>query len=115
MELELTIYTDRTLKEIEKKYATSDFKLSTGVAEDLLDLINIDMFNGELEENQQLGELLKVVVKGKNAFKDILKNVFDGLTDDECSRTDLKEFVRVVYNIITYTIGNLFSIADEKN
>lgn len=114
MEVRLNIYTDETLKEIEKTYVQNDFKLATSVAEDLLDLINIDMFIGT-DENAAMKELFKVVLKGRPQFKTLLKRVFDGLTDDEIKRTNLKEFVQAIYNIAVYTIAGLFDLADEKN
>lgn len=115
MELKLNIYIDEELSGIEKTYTRQDFELSTAVAEDILDLINIDMFTGELSETQQFAQLAQLVVKGKAAFKDLVKKVFKGVTEDELRRTSLKEFVRVVYNIIVYTIAGLTSVADQKN
>ena len=115
MELKLNIYTDKRLSEVEKTYVCNDFEISLAVAEDILDLVNVDMFTNKLTEDEQFTMLIKLVVGGKEKFKDLVKNVFVEITDDELKRTKLKDFVKVVYNIIVYAIAGLTSIADEKN
>lgn len=114
MEVRLNIYKTLELEEIEKTYVIDDFKIATGVAEDLLDLVNIDMFL-DGDENKQMAELLKVVVKGRPQFKVLMKKCFKGLTDEEITRTNLGEFVKAVFNIAIYTIAGLMNLADEKN
>lgn len=115
MELKLNVYTDETLKEVEKTYISNDFEISTGVAEDVLDLIDIDMFAGKLNEDQQMIQLIKTVIKGKSAFKRIVKNIFAGITEDELDRTKIKEFVKVLYDAIVYTIAGIIEVSPEKN
>lgn len=112
MELKLNIYTDEKLKEIETTYTVNDFELSTGAVEDLLNVINIDMLDGGLDalsDESQLVVLLKTIVGGVNVFKDILKNVFDELTDDKLRRTKASEILMCVAQIIKYSMGELFS------
>ena len=115
MELKLTIYKDTRLSEVEKTYVTSDFKISLAVAEDILALVNVDMFTNKISEDEQFTMLLKLVIGGKDKFKDLVKNVFVELTDDELKRTELKEFVKLVYNIVVYAIAGLTNLVDEKN
>lgn len=115
MELKLNIYNNTRLSEIEKTYTCNDFAISVAVAEDILDLVNIDMFTGNLTEEDQLKALVKLVICGKDKFKDLVKNVFPELTDDELKRTNLKEFVKVLYDIVVYTIAGLTSVSDSKN
>lgn len=115
MELKLNVYTDEKLKELEKTYTCNDFALSTGVVEDLLDLINIDLFTGKLSQEEVLVEIAKIVIKGKPAFNNIVKNIFDGLSDDEIRRTNLREFVKVLYDTVVYTIAGLMEVSPEKN
>lgn len=118
MELKLNIY-DR--KEIVHTYIANDFELSTGVCEDLLNLINIDMFEGGLEalsDEAKVTEFLKTIVGGVSIFKDILKEVFDGLTDEEIKKTKLKEVISCVAAIIKYSITGLtssFGLTTSKN
>lgn len=60
-------------------------------------------------------EVLKIVVKAFGKFKPLMKEVFDGLTDEEYNRTAIKEVARVVVNIVTYTVTELFAVSDTKN
>jgi hypothetical protein len=119
MELKLNIYVDRKLKEVEKTYVVNDFELSTGACEDLLNIINIDMFDGSLEalsDESKLAEMLKMIVGGVSVFKDILKDVFDELTDDEIKRTRTSEIIKCVASIIKYSITGLTSsFGSSKN
>lgn len=115
MELKLNIYTTKSCRELEKTYVSDDFKLSVGVAEDILDLIDIDLFVGDMDEGQQMLQLIKTVIKGKSAFKDIVKNIFEGITDDELGRTDIREFCKVLYDAVVYTIAGIIEVSPEKN
>lgn len=116
MELKLHIYNK---KEIVNTYIANDFELSTGVCEDLLNLINIDMFDGGLEalsDEAKIMEFLKTIVGGVSLFKDILKEVFDELTDDEIRNTKISEVLKVVATIIKYSITGLTSsFGNSKN
>ena len=119
MELKLNIYKSRKLKEIEKTLVAEDFELSTGICEDMLKLINIDLFEGvtALSEEDQFVEIFKIVVGGFDIFKDLLKDVFDDLTDEEIERTKVKEVAYIVFRIVKYSLENLFSSfrGNEKN
>lgn len=118
MELKLNVYVNRRLKEVEKTYSTNDFELSTGACEDLLNIINIDMFEGGLEalsDEAKITEVLKTIVGGVSVFKDILKDVFEGLTDDEIGRTKASEIINCVASIIKYSVTGLFSSFGSKN
>lgn len=118
MELKLNVYTNKKLKEIEKTYTVNDFELSTGTCEDLLDLINIDMFEGGLEalsDEGQIIQVLRTIVGGIPVFKDLLKDVFDGLTDDEIKRTKASEIIYCVACIVKYSIVGLTSSFGSKN
>ncbi len=112
MELKLNIYTDRKLKKIEKTYTANTFDLSTGVCEDLLHIVKIDMFENGLEiltEETQIVEVVKMVVSNLDTFKDLLKEIFDGLTDDEISRTSMKEIAKAVVLCIKFSLVEMFA------
>ena len=123
MELKLNIYTDRKLKEVEKTYTANDFELSTGVVEDVMNCINIDAFEGGLEalsSDGQINTIVPMIYGAYSTFKDLLKDAFDGLTDDEIKRTKMKEIAKVVIDIIKYSFAELgksvgFSNSKGKN
>ena len=113
MELKLNVYNG---KEIEKTSTADDFMLMTGTCEDILQVIDIDAFGGKLDEKALGMEILKVVIKSFGKFKPMMKEIFDGLTDEEYSRTAIKDVAGVVVQIVMYTITELFSgITPSKN
>lgn len=111
MELKLNIYTDRKCKEIEKTLVANDFELSTGICEDIMSIVDIDLIEGgeALSEESQVIEVMKIVVRSFSTFKVMLKEVFDDLTDEEIGRTKMKEIAFVVVQILKFAIKNLFS------
>lgn len=111
MELKLNIYTDKKCKEIAKTLIVQDFELSTGVCEDVLRLIKVDEIDGitAMSEESQAELLIDIITNNFEQFKDLLKNVFDDLTDEDLSKTKIKEMMRVVALIIKFSFATLFS------
>ena len=117
MELTLTVYTNTKLKEVENKYTVNDFELSTKACEDLLNLINIDMFEGGLEalsEESRIIEIIKPMLNGRQVFYDIIKDVFD-VNDDQLGRTKISEILKCLACIIKYSLTGLVSTFKGKN
>lgn len=112
MELKLNIYKGR---EIEKTYTSNDFMLMTGTCEDILKLIDIDKFSSNLSETELGMEILKIVIKAFDKFNVVMKEIFDGLTDEEYKRTQIKDVAGIVVQVVIYTINELFSISNRKN
>ena len=112
MELRLNIYKDR---KVEKTYTTKDFTLMTGTCEDILKLIDIDKFNNGLNNEAATMEIIKIVIKAFGKFRPLMQEIFAGLSDEEYSRTSIKEVASVVIQVVTYTITELFNISTVKN
>lgn len=96
-DLKLNIYRG---KDIEKTYVAEEIDIMFGTVEDLLDVIDFDNLNDEKE-------VVKVVIKTLNNLKPFLKQIFDGLTDDEIKRTKVKELVPLFVDIVTHTMDEL--------
>lgn len=117
MEITLNIYTSRALREVEKTYTTNEFALSFGACEDVLAVVNLDLFEGgiqALSDESKSVEIIKIVVSAFPIFKDILKNVFDGLTDDEIGRTKIADIAKIVVEIVKYSFGSLVGSIGTK-
>lgn len=110
MELKLNVYENGSVK---KTYTSSEIDLDTGTCEDLLNLVDIDKLNGK-NENELGVEVIKIVSKALPTFKPILKQVFVGITDEELRATKVKELAKVIINIISYTLKELFTF-NSKN
>lgn len=114
MELKLNVYKGKT---VEKTYTAEDYALRTGTCEDILGLVDVDKIDLKNIEDDAAAmvEVVKVVIKAFNSFKPMMMDIFDGLTEDEYRRTNIKDVARVVLNVVKYTFGELFAIASSKN
>lgn len=111
MELKLNIYTSRLCREVEKTVTANDFELSTGVCEDVLEIINIDMFEGglaALSEESQTELVIGLIKNGYPFFMQLVKEIFE-ITDDEAKRIKVSEVAGVVMSIVKYSFTQLAS------
>lgn len=117
MELKLNIYTDDFCTEIARVATAGEFKLSLGICEDVLDIINIDMWEGGLDalSDESMRELsIGIIRDAFPFFKKIIKRLFN-LTDEEVRNTDLVDIAKVVVAIIKYSISQLRSSLGVNN
>ena len=103
-DLRLNIYNGKT---IEKTYVAEEIDIMFGTVEDLLDVIDFDNLNDEKE-------VVKVVIKTLNNLKPFLKQIFEGLTDDEIKRTKVKELVPLFVDIVKYTMDELKALMSKN-
>ena len=103
-DLRLNIYNGKT---IEKTYVAEEIDIMFGTVEDLLDVIDFDNLSDEKE-------VVKVVIKTLNNLKPFLKQIFDGLTDDEIKRTKVKELIPLFVDIVTYTMEELKALMSKN-
>lgn len=109
MQLKLNIYGDRLCRKIEKTVTANDFELSTGVCEDVLNIINIDMFEGGLAAlgDDSMRELATGIIKdGYPFFVELIKEIFE-ITDDEAKRIKLADVATVMLEIVKYSFTQL--------
>lgn len=105
-------------KEIIKTYEAETAFLSLGVCEDILKAVDIEsLITGYNDPEKQLAigaSILKVVISNFDSFKELLKDTFEGLTDDELRNTDIGEVASTITEIVTYSVNKLFSITASK-
>lgn len=109
MELKLNIYADRLCRKVEKTVTAQDFELSTGVCEDVLNMINIDMFEGGISalSDESMQELAIGIIKnGYPFFVELIKEIFE-ISDDEAKRIKVAEVATVILEIVKYSFGQL--------
>ena len=102
--------------DIEKTCTAKDFELSLGICEDVLNMINIDMFEGGLTtlSTESQNELFTTLVKnGLPFFREMIQELFD-LTDEEVKKTKLSDIVKVVIDIVKYSFSQLASSLGGK-
>lgn len=112
MELKLNIYNDSG---IEKTYIVQDFRLKTGVCEDILEIVEIDKFSNlqNLSDDDAL-QLLPMMIKFSRQFRTIMMQIFPELTEEEYKNTDMSEVAGVAWQVIMYTISSLFNISGKN-
>lgn len=109
MELKLDIYTTRLCREVERTATAQDFELSTGVCEDVLDIINIDMFEGglsALSEESKTELVIGIIKNGYPFFMELIKEIFE-ISDSEAKRVKIADIAKVVLDIIKYSFSQL--------
>ena len=97
MELKLNIYKGKT---IEKTYKAETFDIMFGTVEDLLNIIDLEKLNNDTE-------IAKLVIKVFPLLKPLLKDVFEGVTDDELRRTKIKELIPLFVDIFVFALKEL--------
>lgn len=116
MDLKLNIYMDDFCTEVARVATAGEFKLSLGICEDVLDIIQIDMWEGGLSAltEESMREIsIGIIRDAFPFFKKIIKRIFD-LTDEEVRNTDLVDIAKVVVEIIKYSISQLGSSLGVK-
>ena len=111
MELKLNIYEK---KNIVKTYTAETYDLMFGTVEDLLNVIDIDNIQAG-DKTELVKAIAKILAHSLDIVKPFLKDVFDGLTDDELRNTKLKEIVDVLATVITYSINQITKGNNGKN
>lgn len=107
--MKLNIY-DR--KNVVKTYTADSYDLMFGTVEDVANAIKLDEIqNGS--ETEILKAIIAMAMTSKEVVKDLLKDIFEGITDDEIRHTRVRDQAAVLYEVVTFTFKGL--IGHEKN
>lgn len=111
MELKIDVYEDRLCRKIARTATANDFELSTGICEDVLNMVNIDMFAGGVDalSDETMKNLLLVIVKdGFPFFVELVREIFE-LTEAEGKHLKLDDIAQVVLGIVKHAFRQLAS------
>lgn len=101
-------------KKIVKTYEAETYDLMFGTVEDFIELVDLD----KLQTGSD-AEIIKlvggVVLKGMDVIKPLLKDVFEGLTDEELRNTKVSEIASVLVDIVKFAVTELSKGANGKN
>lgn len=107
----LNIYEKR---KIVKTFEADAYDLPFGVIEDVADVIRLD----ELKTGSDV-EMIKlaggVILKCKDTVKDLMKGIFDGITDEDLRHASTTEMAEVLVEVVKYTISQLSKGVTRKN
>lgn len=109
--MKLNIYEN---KKVVKTYTADTYDLPFGVVEDIADVLDLDSLKTGSD-----AEILKLVGKGAlrsmGTVKNLLKDMFEGLTDDEIKKTTVKEIAICLMDVATFTLTQLNIGGKGKN
>ena len=93
-------------KELIKTYEANEYELMFGTVEDMIDAAKLDKIESGTDAEIVMAAT-NLVTTSMDTVKDLLKDVFDGLTDDEIRHTRVSEIVNVIVDVIMYAIGQI--------
>ena len=111
MELKLNIYEKR---KVIKTYTTETYDIMFGTVEDLINVIDLDSFTKD-DDDDFIKAIGKIIVNSMDIIKPLLKDIFEGLTDEELRKTKISEIVKNVIEIVKFSIAQMGKGGNEKN
>lgn len=109
--MELNIYEK---KQVVKTYKTDVYDLMFGTVEDVANAIKLDELTtgSDVEIMKMIG---KLVLTSMDTIKGLLKDIFDGLTDEELKNVKVSEIAIVLVDVVKFTVAQLNLGAKGKN
>lgn len=105
--LKLNIYSETNKNEVEKTYTADGYDLMLGTTEDILAVIDFEKMHDQTA-------LAVMIVKCYSLLKPLLKDIFEGLTDDELRRVKFKELIPL-FGEICNSIVESFGVFNQGN
>lgn len=93
-------------KSIVKTYEANAYELMFGTVEDLIDAAKLDKIESGTDAEIVMAAT-NLVTNSMDTVRELLKDIFDGLTDDEIRHTRVSEIVNVIVDVIMYAIGQI--------
>ena len=93
-------------KEVIKTYEADEYELMFGTVEDMIDAAKLDKIESGTDAEIVMAAT-NLVTTSMDTVKDLLKDVFDGMTDDEIRHTRVSEIVNVIVDVIRYAISQI--------
>ena len=107
-------------KQIVKTYEAQTYNLMFGTVEELIKEVDLDSFAGEegITNAKVLEAVSRMMVNSMGTIKDLLMDMFEGITEDEIRNTTIIEIAGVLVDTVIYTVTELnrsFGWGAEKN
>lgn len=96
--LTLNIYNKN--KEVEKTLTAEGYDLMLGTCEDIMAIIDVDKMNDN-------AAITKMVVQCYGTLKPLLKDIFEGLTDEDFRGIKVKELIPLFVDICNVIVDDL--------
>jgi len=101
-------------KIIVKTYTAETYDLMFGTCEDVAHAVNLDALKtgSDVEIIKMVGNL---VLQSMDTVKDLLKDIFEDITDEELKNTKVTEIAIVLVDVVKFTIMQLNFGNNAKN
>lgn len=112
MELKLNIYKKN---QVEKTYTADTYDIMFGTVEDFITLLDTDALKNINDDKAFLKAVLPLVTKGFGTIKNLLKDVFPDLSDDDLRHVKVKEIAPLILNILKFSLNEIDALPASKN
>lgn len=109
--MKLSIYKKR---EIVKTYEADKYDLMFGVLEDVANAVKLDELKTG-SDTEILKMVLDLVMRSMGTVSELMKDIFEGLTDEELRSAKVSEIAEVLMDVIHLTIEQLGKGFGAKN
>lgn len=109
--MKLNIYDKR---KIVKTYEAKAYDLEFGLLEDIAELAQLDKLKTG-SDTEIINLALNLVVKSTGTVKELMCDIFDGLTAEELRHVKIKEMGAVIIELLNYTISEITNSFTSKN
>ena len=101
-------------KKVVKTYEADAYDLTFGVVEDVADAIKLDDLKSGTD-----AEIIKLaanlVLKSTGTVRELMKDIFEGITDEELRKTKVVEQAGVLVEVVKYTFEQIGKSLPRKN
>lgn len=108
--MKLDIYDNKT---VVKTYETDTYEIMFGTVEDLINAAKLDTIE-KGSDAEIVVAATNLVTTSMDTVKDLLKDIFEGLTDDEIKHTRVSDIVNVIVEVILYAVGQISIFGGNK-
>lgn len=108
--MKLDIYDHKT---VVKTYETDTYEIMFGTVEDLINAAKLDTIE-KGSDAEIVVAATNLVTTSMDTVKDLLKDIFEGLTDDEIKHTRVSDIVNVIVEVILYAVGQISVFGGNK-
>lgn len=115
--MKLNIYKNQ--REIIKTYECDRYRLMYGTIMDLTNIIDlqlvVDYLQGkEISDERFVENLIDLITNSMNLIDGLLKDMFEGLTDEELKQTDINEIIQIVIEVASESVPLIKSGVAKK-
>ena len=101
-------------KRIVKTYEADSYDLMFGVLEDVANAVHLDeMKTGS--DVEILTMVMKLVTESMGTVKELMHDIFDGISDEELRNTKVSELASVIVDVVKLTLTQLGKGLGSKN